>query len=147
MANYGGSHSSNQIQKLPPATSDANFAQKINEIIDKLNAFLFAPNEVTSAYQLVVNREVIANHASTRVVLTLPLTAQQGDTVTIRGKGAAGWKVAQNALQTIHGSSNTTTGVTGSIASGATYNCVTLECITPSTDWIIATHEGTLTFV
>jgi hypothetical protein len=43
----------------------------------------------------------IANNAS-RVVFTLPSTVAIGTILEVVGKGAGGWKIAQNASQLIH---------------------------------------------
>lgn len=103
--------------------------------------------EVTSSSQAAaVNTKYIANK-TTLVTITLPAAAVQGDQILIRGKGTGGWKLAQNASQTIHGASDTTTGTGGSLASQARYDCVTAECITANTDWLIINQRGTLTTV
>ena len=104
--------------------------------------------EVTGASQLMaVNVGYIANRGSA-VTFTLPATAAQGDAVAIVGKGAGGWIIAQNAGQTIHqNSTDSTTGVGGSVASSAQYNCAYLVCITADTDWVIYDSQGILTFV
>lgn len=111
------------------------------------NAPVNAPVEITGTTQAAaVNTKYYANNAGL-VTITLPATAAQGDQVLIRGKGAGGWKLAQNSGQTIHGASDTTTGVGGSLASQARYDCVTVECITANTDFIIINQRGTLTTV
>lgn len=103
--------------------------------------------EVTGASQaLTVNTKYIQNR-TTLITNTLPASCAQGDQILIRGKGTGGWKIAQNSGQTIHGSSDTTTGTGGSVASQTRYDCVTLECITANTDFIILNQRGTLTIV
>ena len=103
--------------------------------------------EVTGTSQAAaVNTRYIANNAAL-VTITLPTTAAQGDVVYIVGKGAGGWKLAQNSGQTIHGATDTTTGVGGSLASAARYNVVSVVCVTASTDWTIIDSQGTLTVV
>lgn len=103
--------------------------------------------EITGTTQsAAVNVKYIANNAGV-VTITLPTTAIQGDQVLIRGKGAGGWKLAQNASQVIHGATDTTTGTGGSLASQTRYDCVTVECITANTGWIIINKQGTLTTV
>lgn len=102
--------------------------------------------EVTGTSQAMsVDNGYIANNAGL-VTLTLPATSVIGDVIKVNGKGAGGWSVAQNAGQTIHFlSQDTTTGVTGSIASTTQYDCITLRCITANTDWIIEAAVGNLT--
>ncbi len=102
--------------------------------------------EVTGTTQaMAVNNGYIANNAGV-VTLTLPATAAVGDAVAVVGKGTGGWSIAQNSGQTIHMlSSNTTTGVGGSLASTVRYDCVTLRCTTANTDWVVQTCMGNLT--
>lgn len=106
-----------------------------------------APIQTSSNLTMVVNQRYHVTNASTRVVLTLPTTAALGDQILVRGTAAGGWQIAQNSGQTIHGATNTTTGTGGSLASQATYDCVTLECITANTDFIILNQRGTLSTV
>jgi hypothetical protein len=103
-------------------------------------------NEVTTTtVALAVSNGYIMNNAST-VVGTLPATAAQGSQINIAGKGAGGWKVAQNSGQTIHfDGNNTTTGVTGYLASQTTFDCLTLLCITANTDWLVTSSIGNIT--
>jgi len=69
--------------------------------------------------------------------LTLPTTAAFGTAITIVGLGAGGWKIAQNASQLIHvGSSVTTTGVGGSLASTNRYDSIDLLCVVANTTWV-----------
>lgn len=104
--------------------------------------------EVTGTSQTaVINKRYVANNAAL-VTVTLPTTAALGDTVEIVGKGAGGWKVAQNASQLINfGASTTTTGTGGSIASNHRRDCVTLVCVTANTDWQVVNSVGTITIV
>jgi hypothetical protein len=94
---------------------------------------------------MVQNNSYIVNRGSL-VTLTLPVSADVGGLIKIIGKGAGGWKIAQNSGQTIHfNSSDTTTGVTGYLASTNRYNCLELLCITTDSDWIVASSEGNIT--
>lgn len=101
-------------------------------------------NNVTNTTQsAAVNNEYTAN-AATLLTITLPATAAINDRIRVVGAGAGGWKVAQNSGQTIHlGSSSTTTGTSGYIASATIYDCVELICVTTNTDWV-AIAQGTL---
>jgi hypothetical protein len=81
----------------------------------------------------------IANNAS-QVILTLPTTIAVGHVFRIIGSGAGGWKVAQNASQSIiftsgGGSSTgtTTSGTSGFIQSGQSTDCADLICGTANT--------------
>ncbi len=86
---------------------------------------------VTGTTQAIsVNNGYVANNAGL-VTATLPATATLGDVIAITGiNNATGWKIAQNANQQIFfGTSSTTLGVTGSLASTATRDVVYLVCV------------------
>ena len=106
----------------------------------------FSWTEVTALAQtMVANNGYVASNAG-QVVLTLPASSVIGDTVKVQGKGAGGWKVAQNAGQTIYFNSSTTTaGVTGYIESTQRYNSVELVCITNTSEWAVNSASGNLT--
>jgi hypothetical protein len=104
--------------------------------------------DVTGTTQtLAVNNGYAANNASL-VTFTLPTTAAAGDKIEIAGKGAGGWLLAQNASQLIHlGSSVTTTGTGGSLASTNQFDTIILRCITANTTWTVFSVIGNLTVV
>lgn len=100
--------------------------------------------EVTSSpFQMAPNTRYIANMA-TPCTLILPTSAPQGSSILIDGKGAGGWKVAQNAGQAIHTYSDTTTGAGGSLSSSSRYDNVVLVCITADTDFEATARNGSL---
>lgn len=104
-------------------------------------------NEVTGTSQTAsVDNGYICNNASL-VTVTLPDTAALGSVVAITGKGAGGWKVAQNAGETIHWdeSNATTTGATGYLQSTDDYDSVRLICITANTTWGVLSSKGNIT--
>lgn len=103
--------------------------------------------EKTTPDVLVSSQGVIANSASL-LTLTLPTTASIGDTFLVCGKGAGGWSIAQNAGQTIHfNSTSTTTGTGGSLSSTAQYNAIKLICTTDNTEFTVLSSEGNITVV
>ena len=106
----------------------------------------FTWTEVTGTTQaLAIENGYVANNAGL-VTLTLPTTAAIGDTIIVVGKGAGGWRVAQNAGQTIHfNSTDTTAGVGGRLDSTNRYNTVELVCITANTDFVVLASSGTIT--
>lgn len=108
-------------------------------------SFLWTEVTATSA-SMAVNNGYIANNGA-QVDLTLPATALVGKTLKVQGKGAGGWKISQNAGQTIHfGSSDTMTGIGGSLESTNQYDSLELVCITEDTDWaVLGAPQGTLT--
>lgn len=105
-------------------------------------------NEVTGTTQTAaVDNGYITNNAS-QVVVTLPTTAAVGKTVRIAGKGAGGWRVAQNASEIIHfGNVNSTTGTGGYIESTHRYDAVELLCIVADTEWVVLSSVGNITIV
>jgi hypothetical protein len=104
--------------------------------------------EVTGTTQaMAVNTDYIANNAGL-VTLTLPATAALGTEISVLYKGAGGWLIAQNAGQTIRfGTSTTTTGVAGSLASFAAGDCVKFKCITADLDFEVFSSQGNITVV
>lgn len=103
-------------------------------------------NEVTGISQTAaVNNGYILNNAGL-VTLTLPSTASVGDVVEVAGKGAGGWKVGQNSGQLIHfGSTTTTTGTGGSLASVNQWDNLRLLCVTANTTWTVLSSQGNIT--
>lgn len=98
-------------------------------------------------HQMAVNHGYVANDNATRVTLTLPATAAIGDVIRVLGRGSSGWEVLQNAGQSIHLQSDTSTvGVTGNIQSTDRYDTVELICLVANTEWIAATVTGNLAF-
>lgn len=95
-----------------------------------------------------VNNSYISNNAGLCTV-TLPSSAAVGDTVQIGGLGAGGWKVGQNASQLIHlGSSVTTTGTGGSLASSNQYDSIgEIRCVVANTTWVCFGVQGNITVV
>src|ERR1041385_2749614 len=95
-----------------------------------------------------VNNGYIANNAGL-VTVTLPSTSAVGDMVAVTGiNNATGWKVAQNAgNQIFFGTSSTTSGTGGSLASTATRDTVFLVCMTANATWNVVGAVGNLTVV
>lgn len=104
--------------------------------------------EVTGTSQAAaVNNGYIANNAAL-VTVTLPTTAAVGSIVRVAGKGAGGWLIAQNASELIRfGSSTTTTGTGGSLASVNRYDAAELVCIAADTEWAVISSIGNITIV
>lgn len=104
--------------------------------------------EVTGTSQsAAVDNGYITNNASL-VTVTIPTTAAVGKVVRVAGKGAGGWKVAQNASENIRfGNQVTTTGTGGYLASSNQYDCVELLCTTADTSWLVISSIGNITIV
>lgn len=85
---------------------------------------------VTGNAQALVTGYAYIPTGSTLTTFTLPLTASVGDHYTISGMGTGGWKLAQNASQQITiGSQQTTSGVTGYLASTNKADVVEVVCV------------------
>lgn len=126
------------------ATDDAAIAY--SDLSAQLNSL--AVTEVTgTSDDLEENSIFIANNAGL-VTLTLPVTCAIGKRILVRGLGAGGWAIAQNASQIIHlGSSDTTTGAGGSLASTNRYDCLELTCVVADTEFVASGVQGTITVV
>lgn len=123
----------------------ANAAGSIT--ISNTNVFNWVEITGTSA-GLGVSTGYIANNNLSLVSLTLPATAAIGDGIIIVGKGTGGFKILQNAGQTIHFiATDTTTGVGGSLQSVQQYAAIELRCITANTDFAVVDSAGNFTVV
>lgn len=91
---------------------------------------------VTTASQIMAPETGYVANNGALVTLTLPVTAAFGTEISIQGFGAGGWVIAQNAGQSIHvGSSVTTVGAGGSLASTNRYDSINLLCVVANTTW------------
>lgn len=104
--------------------------------------------DVTGTTQsMSTNVGYISDNASL-VTITLPTTAAQGTVQRVCGNGAGGWKVAQNASQSIKiGTFTTTTGTGGSLASTNQYDNLELLCVVANTTWVATSGWGNITVV
>lgn len=102
-------------------------------------------NEVTGTSQaLAVDNEYIMNNVAL-VTGTLPATAVLGKRIYVTGKGAGGWKIAQNSGQLIKFLHLTSiTGVTGYLASTQQNDSVVLECTVADTTFTVIGSVGNL---
>ncbi len=108
----------------------------------------FAWRVITGTTQAIaIGNGYIANNGSL-TTLTLPSTANVGDMFAVTGIGAGGWKVAQNASQSIQIEGNvTTTGTGGSLASTIKNDSVTIVCTTANTGFLVVNFVGNITYV
>lgn len=101
---------------------------------------------VTEDTQMVVNNAYITNDGVDLCTVTLPDTAAVGTRIIVVGMNANGWQIAQNALETIHfGTLSSTVGVGGYIASTNTRDAVELVCVVADTDWCVTNAVGNIT--
>lgn len=100
----------------------------------------------TEAFLADNNGYVVDNVAL--VTLSLPVNAAFGTEIIIIGKGAGGWLVAQNSGQSISfGTSTTTTGADGSLASTADKDTIVLTCTVDNLEWTVVSAIGSITVV
>lgn len=103
--------------------------------------------DVTGTSQaMAVNNGYTADNAGL-VTLTLPATAAYGSIFAVVGKGAGGWKIAQNSGQTItFGNVATTTGATGFLSSTNAHDVIYLLCSTANTGFTVTHSIGNITY-
>ena len=108
----------------------------------------FVWNDTTgTSATIAAGNGYVADNAAL-VTFTLPATSVFGDCFCIQGKGAGGWKIAQNAGQQINfGNASTLSGSGGSIASNNQYDSVTCVCVTAgaSAIWAVRSSQGQMT--
>lgn len=94
------------------------------------------------------NNGYIADNGSL-VTLALPTTSVLGDELQIIGRGAGGWAISQTTgQQIIVGSSSSTSGAGGSIASTNRRDAIYLVCTANNTEWTAAAApQGNITIV
>lgn len=105
-------------------------------------------NVTATTQQTVVNQGYITSAASL-LTYTLPATALYGAWVEILGFATNGWIIAQNSGQQInYGNLVTSTGVTGTLASSQSKDCVKLRCMTNTGSvWTVVSSQGNLDVV
>jgi hypothetical protein len=111
----------------------------------------FTWNDVTgTSAAMAIANGYLADNAGL-VTLTLPATAVQFSEIQVKGYGAGGWRIAQNANQQIRfGSATATTvGVGGSLASTNLNDGVRLIATVggASTIWTVLSAIGNITIV
>jgi hypothetical protein len=101
---------------------------------------------VTGASQAMTsNNGYIANRAGT-VAFTLPTTSAVGDVIIVTGiNTATGWSIAYTTNQQIFFGAATATLTTGSLASTAIRDSVTLVCMTANLTWNVINSVGNIT--
>ena len=113
-------------------------------IIDATVATLTWTRTAGPAVSMTVNNGYIPTAAGL-VTFTLPALAALGDVFEIIGEGAGGWKIAQNASQSIrYGASVATTGAAGSIASINRYDTIQITCTALNTTFSVTKSVGVL---
>ena len=92
--------------------------------------------EVTSTTKAMVSDNGYIANNSSEVVFTLPTTAAVGTVINVVGKGSGGWKIEQNAGQSINiGDTASTSGTGGNVSSTNQHDSLQLLCVTADTVW------------
>lgn len=111
---------------------------------------LFPWTRVSGTTQaLAVGNGYISTNAAL-TTFTLPATAAIGDTIRVIGESSAGWRIAQNASQSIRYLSLTsTTGTSGRIDthSSSPQSTIELVCTTANTGWQVMSSTGILDII
>lgn len=97
---------------------------------------------------LAANNGYIANNAGV-ITFTLPAICAVGSIFAVTGiNNATGWKIAQNAGQTIYfGGVQSTTGAGGYLQSTKTRDTVYLLCVVANNDFNVVDSIGNITVV
>lgn len=104
-------------------------------------------NVVTTNQSMSPENGYIANSGG-GLTFTLPTTASVGTALAAMNLNTGGWTIAQNASQNIRlGSSITTTGAGGSLASTSQGDSIYLICAVANTTWIALSVQGNITVV
>ena len=80
--------------------SATNFTGAGHGLTNVPGAFFWITNAVTS-YSMQPNMGYIATNGTAPVIFTLPASPMAGDVYKVAGLGAGGWKIMQNANQTV----------------------------------------------
>ena len=118
-----------------------NFRGKI------INAPTFPWNEVTTDTQLVANENYYTTGGGV-LNLTLPVSCSAGSIIQIQGYNSTGWKIVQNAGQSIQVESTVTTvGVAGFLSSTNKGDGLTLLCVVANTTFmVVGAPIGNITY-
>jgi hypothetical protein len=123
-----------------------NHFTHIDSTLTVVGTNIFAWTKITADQNMNVNNGYICNKAGL-LTLTLPATAVVGDLLRVTGVNTdVGWRVAQNAGQTIYfGESNTTTGVGGYLESTKKRDSIEMVCVTNNTEFNVLDFIGNIT--
>lgn len=104
-------------------------------------------NEVLVGAALMSGDQGYITNNAGLVTLLLPAVIPQGQIIRVTGKGVGGWKIAQQAGQTIFfGIISTTPGVAGYLESTQQRDSIELLCITDNTEFNVLSVQGNILF-
>lgn len=148
----GGSTANGAILFSTPTDGEMNAAVQVDGTSISINASnqlsaLGLWTDVTSGTQAVTSGGKYLSDNAVTVVFTLPVSTTVGDYFRIAGVQGS-WSVSQNANQQIKfGSSSTTIGLTGSLASTNSGDCIELVATNTgaSSVWRVISSIGNIT--
>jgi len=101
----------------------------------------------TGTQALAVNNGYVGNNG-TNITYTLPNTSAFGSIIRITNFGVGLPIIAQNALQSIHFASSTTSiGLGGSLTASEQFSSIELVCVVASTEWTVLSSIGNWTIL
>ena len=132
------------IAEVQPASGGTTYKATVQQLSDLIVAQVPPPSpsvfpytDVTGTTQaMAINNGYVTDNAL-GVTYTLPLTSAVGSRLEVVGApGAGNWTIAQNAGQSIQvGTSTSTVGVGGSVASSDPSDSIILICTVVDTVW------------
>ena len=130
--------------------NSANFSVDANGFVSLTSTGALVWSVITADQVAVAGHGYICNKAGL-LTLTLPASGAIGDIIEVTGINTAlGWSITQNANQQIfYGTSNTSSGIGGSLSSTKIRDSVKILCVVAgaSTIWNVLTSQGNLTVV
>lgn len=109
---------------------------------------VFSWNVVSGTTQAISNQNGYITSNGSLTTFTLPVTSNVGQIFRIAGYGTGGWKLEQNAAQSIAiGSSTTSTGILGNLQSTNARDSIEVVCIAANTTYLVLNMMGNLTVV
>jgi hypothetical protein len=131
-----------------PGTLTAGTGINITNGVNSITISGLAWSVISTSQSMSNNAGYITNGGSL-ITLTLPTTSPIGAVMSVVGDGAPGWKIAQNASQSIRfGSSTTSIGTGGSLASTNAADSISLVCTNANLTWtVLGAPQGAITVV
>lgn len=120
--------------------------QSVKAYADSLQWDVVVVTGTTQAISGTRNTIYIVDNAAL-VTLTFAATFAAGIGCKIRGKGAGGFKIAQNASQQVLSVGGDTTEGTGGYIQGAQKETIDIDCITANTGFLVSNVNGNMTII
>lgn len=133
--------------KVIAVKSGGGSFELINQASGGSNDFVVLGSSSTS--QTISKNGEYVSTSSDLVTFALPISGiPAGSKFRIAGFGEGGWKITQNANQSIHfGNQNTTVGVGGYLASTNAKDAVEIVCVVANTTFSVISSIGNITII